>query len=119
MFDVGKHLSRSRGGFGRRIFLIASGLGIAGSFAYRWWREQPLDLVERPRRFITPNPEFYRVSINPTYPEKVDTRTWALEIKGLSGASQGYTLDDLSSLNPLTIYRTLMCISNPRNRRDT
>lgn len=51
MFNVVKHLSRSRGGFGRRIFLIASGLGIAGSFAYRWWREQALDLVERPRRF--------------------------------------------------------------------
>ncbi len=113
MFEVAKHLSQGREGFGRRIFLIAAGLGIAGSFAYRWWREQPLDLVERPVRFITPNREFYRVSINPTYPEKVAPRSWDLEIKGLSGVSRRYSLGDLSSRNSTTVYRTLMCISNP------
>ena len=42
----------------------------------------------------------------------MDLLNWALEIKGLSGVSRRYSLADLASRNPRTVYRTLMCISN-------
>ena len=42
----------------------------------------------------------------------MDLLNWALEIKGLSGVSRRYSLADLASRNPRTVYRTLMCVSN-------
>lgn len=113
MFDSVKQLDKSGKGILRRRFLIAVVAGVGGYFGYHWWLRQPMALVERGIRFVTPNRDFYRVSISSRFPEKVDPQGWKLEIAGVDGTRRGLGLDDLNGLGARRIFKTFMCIETP------
>ncbi len=112
MFESVQQLGKSRKGIRRRMFLFAAAAGAGGVFVYRWWRRQPMAIVERPVRYVTPNRDFYTVSINLNYPAKVDPGSWKLELKGPGGDSRSLALADLAAMDVLKIHKTFMCISN-------
>lgn len=111
MFDSLARLNESRKGVRRRTFLIAAAAGAAGVWLYRWWRRQPMPVAQRPVRYITPNRDFYQVSIDPAFPPKPDLNSWRLEIAGPGGEDR-LSLSDLAARQPRRIPRTFMCISN-------
>ncbi len=69
-----------------------------------------MPLVRRRHRYLTPNRDFYTVSIG-GYPEKPDLAGWTLNVEGPAGS---FTLDDaeIRALEARTVPRTLACISN-------
>ncbi len=110
MFDSATELRRQRRHTGRRRFLIAVLAGVGGYFAYRWWRARPKPLVQRRHGYLTPNRDFYTVSIG-GYPEKPDLGRWELRLEGPSGTFS-LSLEQIRGLEYRRIAKTFMCISN-------
>lgn len=113
MFNSLKQLDKNRRGILRRRFLIALAAGVGGYYGYHWWLRQPMALVERAIRYITPNRDFYRVSISSRFPEKVDPSTWKLAVQGVGGEVRTLGLEDLNGLGARKTFKTFMCIETP------
>ncbi len=112
LFETAGKLQKSRRAILRRTLLLGGLAGIGGVFFYRWWRRQPQAVAQRPTRYITPNRDFYTVSISPAYP-RVDPDLWRLRIVGGGKPPLELSLEELSALETQEITRSLTCISNP------
>lgn len=110
IFESRQRLHATRRRSGRRRFLYVVAAGVGGYFAYRWWREQPRRLVQRRHRYLTPNRDFYTVSIG-SYPPKPDLDIWRLKLEGPSG-SRRLDYEQLTELPSKVLPKTFMCISN-------
>ena len=95
----------------RRTFLSVGLAGVGAYLGYRWWRQRPQALAQRVTRYVTPNRDFYTVSISKRYPV-VDSESWRLKIRS-SGLEREYSLQQIQALPSRQIHKTLSCISNP------
>lgn len=75
-------------------------------------QQDPVQPVPGTRAELTPLAQFYRIDINLT-PPRILEADWGLEVTGLVGQPQTYTLADLKSYAPEHQFITMLCISNP------
>lgn len=61
---------------------------------------------------FTPIEQFYRIDTDTRAPS-IDAARWRLAIGGLVERPQSLTLDELRALEPIDVFATLCCISNP------
>jgi DMSO/TMAO reductase YedYZ molybdopterin-dependent catalytic subunit len=112
LFDSINQLNASRKRTTRRKFLFGA-IGAAGSyFGYRWWRDRPRPVAQRETKYITPNEDFYNVSIYPGYRAKVDIGEWRLEVAGPGGRYFALDYDQLLKLERRRVIKTFMCVGN-------
>src|SRR5262245_59498897 len=112
LFDSVNQLNESRKRAGRRQFLFGA-IGMTGSyFGYRWWRDRPRPVAQRPTRYVTPSKEFYTVSIMPGYTARVNRTDWRLEVFGTEGRSYSLSYDELVKLEQRRVFKTFMCVGN-------
>ena len=85
----------------------------------RWSDDHPLanaDDVVTPlagtRTEFTPIEQFYRIDTDTRAPS-IDAARWRLTIGGLVERPQSLRLDELRALEPIDLFATLCCISNP------
>ena len=85
----------------------------------RWSDDHPLPNaddavapVAGTRAEFTPIESFYRIDTD-TRPPSIDASRWRLTIGGLVDRPQQLTLDELRALDPVELFATLSCISNP------
>jgi DMSO/TMAO reductase YedYZ molybdopterin-dependent catalytic subunit len=64
------------------------------------------------RAEFTPIEQFYRIDTDTRAPS-IDTSRWRLMIGGLVDRPQTLSLDELRALEPIDLFATLCCISNP------
>jgi DMSO/TMAO reductase YedYZ molybdopterin-dependent catalytic subunit len=99
--------------YGRRSFIVLVGAALAGVGGWRYYSSLPEKYHRLKVSFITPNREFYKMSINMFYEPKVDTEKWRLELKGPDKRSANMSLDEIKALPNRVIHYTYSCISNP------
>lgn len=112
LFDSLHELKENRKRIRRRTLLGAAVASVALLFGYRWWRFRPRPLVARRHQFLTPNSDFYTVSIDPSFQPEVALEDWRLRIEGPAG-SRKWSFADLSSRKSFEILKTFECVSNP------
>jgi len=113
LFESLEQLKKNRRAMLRRRFLATGLAGVACYFGWRWWRFRPIPIPQRNRSFITPNEEFYKISIKPGFRPDIDLDHWRLNIEGASGSSIHLSYEDLLGLESHRLTRTLMCVGNP------
>src|SRR5215471_10386599 len=96
--------------YGRRRFIIALGVAIVGYGGWKFYGSMPQKYQMRKVSFITPNEEFYKVSVNMFYEPKIDIAKWRLELTGLDGKSLPLSLEQIKTLPSKIVHRTYMCI---------
>jgi DMSO/TMAO reductase YedYZ molybdopterin-dependent catalytic subunit len=99
--------------YGRRRFIVALGAAVAGYGGWKYYSNLPEKYHKRKLSFITPNEEFYKMSINMFYEPRIDTEKWQLELVGLEGKLLQLSLNEIKSLPNKVIHYTYSCISNP------
>lgn len=99
--------------YGRRRFIIALGVGVLGYGGWKYYGSLPQKYIPRKTSFITPNQEFYKMSVNMFYAPEIDVKKWRLQLTGLDGKSLDISMDDIKALPNKTIHYTFSCISNP------
>jgi DMSO/TMAO reductase YedYZ molybdopterin-dependent catalytic subunit len=62
---------------------------------------------------VTPNDQFYTVSINWLGDPRIDAGAWSLSVKGLVSSPQRLSYEELKSLPFVEEYATLKCIGDP------
>jgi DMSO/TMAO reductase YedYZ molybdopterin-dependent catalytic subunit len=97
----------------RRRFLATGLAGVVCYFGWRWWKFRPIPIPQRNRTYITPNEEFFTISIKPGFRPDVDIDRWRLRITGPSEDSISLSYEDLLGLERHRVTRTLMCVGNP------
>src|SRR5688572_24081527 len=98
--------------YGRRRFIVALGVAAAGIAGWQYYATRPQTYYKRAVSFITPNEEFYNVSVNMFYQPEVDLEKWRLDLIGLDGKKSALSLADIKSMPNRVITRTLSCVSN-------
>jgi len=111
VFDSVQQMQGRRRAFRRRTFLSVGLAGVGAYLGYRWWRQRPQALAQRRTLYVTPNGDFYTVSISNRYPI-VDPETWRLKIRS-SAREREYSLEQIRALPVRQFAKTLSCISNP------
>ncbi|MBL8150463.1 MAG: molybdopterin-dependent oxidoreductase [Blastocatellia bacterium] len=99
--------------FGRRSFMLATGAAILSVGAWRYYSTRPMTYYPRKISFITPNRDFYVMSVNMFYSPEIDLNTWRLLLKGVDGRQISLSMDDIKAFPSKEIRRTFCCISNP------
>jgi DMSO/TMAO reductase YedYZ molybdopterin-dependent catalytic subunit len=99
--------------YGRRSFIVALGAAVASYGGWKYYSSLPEKYHKRKLSFITPNEEFYKMSINMFYEPRIDIEKWRLELAGLDGRSLQLSLDEIKALPSRLIHYTYSCISNP------
>ncbi len=98
--------------FGRRKFAVILGVAVAGLAGWKYYSSRPQTYHPRQVSFITPNEEFYSVSVNMFYSPKLDLKEWRLELIGLDKKALQVSLEDIQKLPSKTITHTFCCIGN-------
>jgi DMSO/TMAO reductase YedYZ molybdopterin-dependent catalytic subunit len=98
--------------FGRRRFIIALGVAALGYGGWKYYQSRPQTYNLRTVSFITPNEEFYCVSVNMFYRPQIDLKQWRLDLIGLEGKSAQLSIDQIRALPNQLITYTYSCISN-------
>jgi DMSO/TMAO reductase YedYZ molybdopterin-dependent catalytic subunit len=96
----------------RRKFLFAMLAGIGVYYGHRRWRFRARPVSQRDSTFITPNADFFDISVNPAFRPEVDIDSYRLTIQGPSQTSISISYEELRLLPNKHIVRTLMCIGN-------
>lgn len=114
--DESSNLSRRN--FVKKLGWTIAGIAIASAAGVAIWKiisRIPAKLHslsgENITPEITPNPDFYDVSIDFVAP-RVDAATWKLNIDGLVETPLALDYEQLKSLPSIDQYQTLECISN-------
>ncbi len=110
LFDSLNQLNAERRRTNRRRFLVGGIAAICTYFSFRWWRFRARPIANRVTKFITPNPEFYAVSIDEGFRPKVKQDEWRLEIVGQTSFTLSY--DELVKLPSSDIHKTFLCVGN-------
>jgi DMSO/TMAO reductase YedYZ molybdopterin-dependent catalytic subunit len=113
LFESLEELKKNRRAIRRRRFLATGLAGVACYFGWRWWRFRPQPVPQIDRPFITPNEEFFRISIQPGFRPEIDLKEWRLTLTPPRGSSIALSYEDLRKLGGRQIPRTLMCVGNP------
>lgn len=98
--------------YGRRKFAVILGVGVAGLIGWKYYDSQPQTYHPRKVSFITPNEEFYSVSVNMFYRPKLDLEKWRLELVGIDKKTFQISLEEIQKLPSRTINYTYCCIGN-------
>ena len=113
LFDSRNQLESNRKRYNRRRFLSFALLAGGAYAGYRWLRDRPKPIAQRQVRYLTPESEFYSVSIYPGYRPRLDINQWKLQF--LDPQGQGFSLSyaELLQLNSRRVHKTFICIENP------
>ncbi len=122
------HDRREQAGLSRRAFLFAlaaTAAGVlmgrrrSGGIGRRWSDDHALPNaastvmpIPGTRPELTPVEDFYRIDTDTRAPA-IDVNRWQLAIGGLVDRPQTLALADLRALEPVDLFATLCCISNP------
>lgn len=98
--------------YGRRRFIAALGVAVVGLAGAGYYLTRPQTYNLRHVGFITPNDEFYKVSVNLFYQPQIDMEAWRLNLKGLDGKSQPLSMEDIRALPNQVVHHTFCCIGN-------
>lgn len=98
--------------YGRRKFAVILGVAVAGLAGWKYYDSRPQVYHPRQVSFITPNEEFYSVSVNMFYRPKLDLKEWRLELIGLDKKTIPLSLEDIRNLPSREIHHTFCCIGN-------
>jgi len=112
LFESFNLINESRRKTGRRQFLFGATGMVGAYFGYRWWRDRPRPIAQRETTFITPNEDFYNVSLYPGYEANVREDRWRLEVSGLEGRYFKMSYDELIKLERRRVFKTFMCVGN-------
>lgn len=110
LFDSINQINEERRSTNRRRFLFG---GIAAAITYagfRWWRFHARPIANRSTKLITPNHEFYTVSIDEGFRPAVKQEEWQLGIIGPNRFSLSY--DELRKLESAEVHKTFICVGN-------
>ena len=110
LFDSINQLNAERRRTNRRRFLVGGIAAIFTYFSFRWWRFRARAIANRATKFITPNPEFYAVSIDEGFRPNVKQDEWQLEIAGATSFTLSY--DELVKLPSSDVHKTFLCVGN-------
>lgn len=112
LFESRRQLEFNRKRFNRRRFL---GLALAstGAYAgYRWLRDRPQPIAQREVHYVTPEDEFYSVSIYPGYRPCLEIEQWRLQFQGPQDRGFSLSYPELLRLDSRRVYKTFICIEN-------
>ena len=112
LFESINKMNESRKQTGRRRFLFGA-VGLMGSyFGFRWWRDKPRPVPQIETKYITPNDDFYTISIDTGFVPAVTKETWKLKIDGPGGRGYSLSYDELLKLDRRRVFKTFMCVGN-------
>ncbi len=112
LFDSINQINADRKRTNRRRFLVG---GIASIFTYigfRWWRFRARAIANRATKYLTPNHEFYAVSIDEGFRPTIKQEDWRLEVVGLEGNAFSLGYDELIGLPSSDVRKTFICVGN-------
>jgi len=112
-FESLRSLDDNRRKLRRRRFLWFGVAGAGGFLVWRWWRQRPQAVSQRPTTYVVANRDFYRVSIDPAFRPKIDLERYRLRLQGPSGTVRELRYEDLTALPTREEFRTLACVGNP------
>jgi DMSO/TMAO reductase YedYZ molybdopterin-dependent catalytic subunit len=110
LFDSINQLNAERRRTTRRRFLFGGIAAIFSYFSYRWYYFRARPIANRTTKFLTPNHEFYAVSIDEGFRPNVKQDEWRLEIAGQNNVTLSY--NELLKLPSQTIHKTFVCVGN-------
>lgn len=110
LFDSINQLNTERHRTNRRRFLFGGIGAILSYFGYRWYYFRARPITNLVTKFITPNQEFYAVSIDESFRPNVKPDEWKLEIIGPNNFSLSY--DELQKLPRQEVHKTFVCVGN-------
>ncbi len=104
--------------YGRRKFAVILGVGVAGLIGWKYYDSRPQTYHPRKVSFITPNEDFYSVSVNMFYRPQLDLEKWRLELVGLDKKTLQISLAEIKNLPSQTVNYTYCCIGNKVGAND-
>lgn len=110
LFDSINQLNAERRRTNRRRFLFSGIAAIFSYFGYRWYYFRARALANRVTKFLTPNQEFYAVSIDEGFRPNVKPDEWRLEVIGQNSFALSH--DELLKLPSQEIHKTFVCVGN-------
>ena len=110
LFDSLNQLNTERRRTNRRRFLFGGIAAVFAYFGFRWWRFRARPVVNRITNFITPNREFYAVSIDEAFRPNLKQEDWRLEVIGSNSFALSY--DELQKLPQQNVHKTFICVGN-------
>ena len=110
LFDSINQLNAERRRTNRRRFLFGGIAAIFTYFSFRWWRFRARPIANRATKLITPNHEFYAVSIDEGFRPTVKQEDWRLEVVGTNSFTLSY--DELLKLPSQDVHKTFICVGN-------
>ncbi len=112
LFDSLNQLNTERRRTNRRRFLVGGLAAIFTYFGFRWWRFRARRIANRTTKFLTPNPEFYTISIDEGFRPTIKQEDWRLEIVGTDGKAFSISYDELLKLPSSDVHKTFICVGN-------
>lgn len=113
LFESRNQLEANRRHYNRRRFLGFALLGTGAYAGYRWLRDRPKPIAQRQVRYVTPESEFYSVSIYPGYRPRLNIEKWQLTFRGPQGGGFSLSYPELLKLDSRRVHKTFICIENP------
>jgi DMSO/TMAO reductase YedYZ molybdopterin-dependent catalytic subunit len=110
LFDSINQLKQEQRRTTRRRFLLGGIASVGAYFGYRWYLFRARPVVNRLTKYITPNHEFYAVSIDGGFRPDVTPEAWRLEVMGENSFTLSY--DELLKLESHEVHKTFMCVGN-------
>ncbi len=112
LFDSLNQLNAERRRTNRRRFLVGGIAAIFTYFSFRWWRFRARAIANRTTKFLTPNHEFYTVSIDEGFRPTIKQEDWRLAVVGVEGNAFTLSYDDLLKLPSSDVHKTFICVGN-------
>ncbi len=113
LFESRQRLESDRKQYNRRRFLSFALLAAGGYAGYRWLRDRPKPIAQREVRYLTPQSEFYSVSIYPGYRPRLDIDEWRLNFCAPQGREFSLSYAQLLQMDSRRVHKTFICIENP------
>ncbi len=112
LFDSLNQLNQERRRTNRRRFLVGGLAAICAYSGFRWWRFRARTIANRATKFITPNQDFYTVSIDEGFRPTIKQEDWRLEVVGTDGKAFTISYEELLKLPAQDIHKTFICVGN-------
>ena len=112
LFDSLNKLNEERRRTNRRRFLFGIVGAIFSYFGYRWYLFRARPVMNRATKLITPNHEFYAVSIDEGFRPTIKQEDWRLEIVGLNSNTFTISYDEMLKLPSSDVHKTFICVGN-------